>query len=49
MDTDKPLITTGVDITFDTPTVLKAALIVAVLAILAGVFLHFTTKVLSGK
>ena len=41
---DKPLITTGVDITFDTPTTLKAALMVAVIAILAGVFFHFTIK-----
>ena len=46
MDTTKPLITTGVDITFDTQTTLKAVAIVAVLAVLAGVILHFTFKAL---
>ena len=46
MDTTKPLITTGVDIAFDTQTTLKAVAIVAVLAVLAGVILHFTFKAL---
>lgn len=46
MGTDKPLITTGVDVTFDSKTVLQAALIVAVLSILAGVFIHYTLRAL---
>lgn len=43
---DKPLITTGVDVTFDTQTTLKAVAVVAVLAVLAAVFMHFTFKAL---
>lgn len=44
--TDKPLITTGVDVSFDNKATLNAALIVISLAILAGVFFHFTLKFL---
>lgn len=41
------LLSAGVNVTFDKKTVLQAALIIALLSIFAGVFLHFTTKILS--
>ena len=44
-----PIVSVGTEITFDQKTVLQAALLVSVLAILAGVFLHYTTKALAGK
>jgi hypothetical protein len=43
---DKPLITTGVDVTFDTPTILKAAGLFIAIAVLMAVASHITSKVL---
>ena len=43
---DRPLITTGVDVSFDQKATLNAALLILVIAVLFGTAFHFTLKAL---